>query len=255
MVLGIVGAALAVYLYSGLSGVGAPLGIKRGTVSLSVSEGRAFAAVCAVAASLVWAADELTLVGMPLSVFGAMAITLYYSRRGGFTYGLVTGTLCGIAYSPMLAPVFAFAAIASGALWKVSVFFACLSACTVGMAWALYVEGISALTSILPASLAAALTFAVVDKLYLGERAENKNIPTETEDEDNIPEVEFEDITDAKAEDFMTFGNCEVLGKDALGQIMVSDTEEKIKLLCQTFSSLSSLFYSCALMSRRVFAL
>ena len=244
MLIGIGGAAFAVYLYSGMSGVGAPLGIKSNTVSFSVSEGRIFAAVCSVAASLVWAADELTIVGMPLSVFGAMAITLYYSRRGGFTYGLVTGTLCGIAYSPMLAPVFAFAAIASGALWKVSVFFACLSACTVGMAWALYVEGISALTSILPATLAAALIFAVVDKLYLGERTKNKKITSAEEEETEITEVEFEDMTDAEPADFMTFGNCEVLGKEALGQIMVSDTEEKIKVLCETFTSLSSLFYS-----------
>ena len=136
-----------------------------------------------------WAADGLTLVGMPLSVFGAMAITLYYSRHGGFTYGLVTGTVCGIAYSPMLAPVFAFAAIVSGALWKVSVFFACLSACTVGMAWALYVEGISALTSILPASLAAALIFAVVDKLYLSERPKKQNKPLDEEEEADIPDL------------------------------------------------------------------
>lgn len=244
MLISIGGAALAVYLYSGLSGIGAPLGIKRGTVSFSVSEGRIFTAVCSISASLVWAADGLTLVGMPLSVFGAMAITLYYSRRSGFTYGLVTGTVCGIAYSPMLAPVFAFAAIVSGALWKVSVFFACLSACTVGMAWALYVEGISALTSILPASLAAALIFAVVDKLYFGERLKKQDVSDEEEEAEEIPDLELDDMTSANTADFMTFGNCAVLGKDALGQIMVSDTEEKITMLCETFSSLSSLFYS-----------
>ena len=244
LLLGIFGAPLAVYLYSGLSGVGAPLGAVRGETRISVGEGRRFAALCAISASLVWAADGLTLLGMSVSVFGAMMLTLYFSRRS-FTCGLVMGTACGIAYSPMLAPVFAFAAIASGALWKVSVFFASLSAFSVGMAWALYASGISAISTILPATLAAALIFAVADKLYLadrdGKRAEKNE---DVEIDGAVFEEKFEERADESPTDFMSFGNCRVLGRDALGQIMVNDTEEKIKLLCDTFSSLSSLFYS-----------
>ena len=242
LIIGIVGAPLATYLYSGLSKAGAPLGIKKSSADTSVNEMGIFAGVSAIAASLVWAADGLTLLGMPLSVFGAMAITLYYSRRK-FVLGLVAGTVCGLACSPMLAPTFAFAALASCALWKVSTFFACLSAFTVGMAWALYAEGISALSSVLPATLAASLIFAVVDKLYFDEHSKKKNAPDDIEDELEMPEAELESVSATTPADFMSFGNCKVLGKDAIGQIMVSDTEERISLLCETFSSLSSLFY------------
>ena len=231
MIIGMAVAPFAVYLYCGLSGNGGALGIDRSLIRAHVSENRRFGAVCALAASLILACNEITVMGMSVSLFGAMMITLYFCRRKGIMYGLVIGTLCGIAYSPMLAPLFAFAALTSGALWRVSSFFACLSACSVGIAWGLYTEGIAALTSVLPATLAACLIFAVVDKLYISEHMMQKVYEQKAESE------EADGVCLKKIE-------CEVLGEEALSPIVLDDTEQKIKVMCETFSSLSSLFYS-----------
>ncbi len=223
-------APVCVYLYCGLAGSGDILASRSSLVSYEVSDGRRFAAVCALSASLLLALRDVNILGMSLSLFGAMTLTLYFSRKRGIMHSLVIGSVCGLACSPMLAPIFAFAAISSGALWKVSTFFACLSACSVGLAWGLYAEGISALSSVLPAILSSALIFAVFEKLYLADKLLSV-------DEDT-PVVQAKTAI-APTEEV----SCEILSPDSLDAIILDDTEQRIRIMCEAFSSLSSLFY------------
>ena len=169
VIIGMVASPVAVYLYCGLAGNGGALGLDKSVFRAYVTEARKFAALSTLFASLILATREYSPFGMSVSLFGAMVVTLYFCRKDGIMYGLVAGTLCGLAYSPVLAPMFVFAAIASGALFKVSTFFACLSACTVSVAWGLYCEGVSALSTVLPTALAACLIFAVAEKMFLSD--------------------------------------------------------------------------------------
>lgn len=234
-------APLAVYLYCGLAGKGGAIGPSRALGDEDVSDMRKFAALCAIIFSLILATRDIYIFGMSISLFCAMLSTLYFCRRGGMMYGIVAGTIAGLAYSPMLAPMFAFAAISSGALFGVSTFFACLSACTVSVAWALYSEGISALTSTLPGALLACLIFAVVEKLYLSELfAKKKTVepiaPT-------VPEATVEEEVDEMAEPVVE-QKCEIISRDKLNSMLLGATEQRIKVISEAFSSLSSLFYS-----------
>ena len=228
-VLIMVASPTAVYLYCGLSGNDGPIGVKKSVLKAYVSDTRRFAAVCTLIASLVLATRDISVLGMSLSLMGAMLATLYFCRKNGIMYGLVAGTLCGLAFSPTLAPMFAFAAISAGALFGVSTFFACISAATVSVAWALYCDGISALTSVLPAALLACLLFAVVEKLYLADFfAKSKDRSVDSKD------IIAEPVLRQK---------CEILDEKLLSNIVLDDTEQRVKVMCETFSSLSSLFY------------
>ena len=230
-VVGMIAAPVAVYLYCGLSGEGGALGSRCEGMSAHVSEERMFAAVVALSASLILSAREIGIFGVSPSLFFAMALTLFYSRRKGIMHSLSIGTVCGLAASPMLAPAFAFAAIGSGALWKVSTFFACLAACTSALAWSLYSEGIAALSTVLPAILSASLGFAVVEKVFLSDYF------------DRAAEA-YEKKTDKTSVENIEEKKCELLGTDTLSTVVLDDTEQRIKVMCETFSSLSSLFYS-----------
>ena len=229
-VIALVAAPVTVYLFSGLAGNGGVLGVERSVVPAYVGEGRRFCGLISLLAALVIATKSLdiNLFGMSLSLFLAIFLTLYFCRRRGMMYGLVSSVVLGIAYSPILAPAFAFAAIASGALFDVSVFFAALSASTVALAWALYIDGISALTSALPAILSAALIFAVLEKLYFSSVAER---------EEEKKREESEAVTKPKSV-------CALLGEENLDTLVLDDTEQRVKVMCETFSSLSTLFLS-----------
>ena len=226
----LLGAPVAVYLFSGLSHNDGVLGVDRSIIGAYAGDGRRFAGVISLLAALVLGSTDISLFGMSLSLFGATFATLYFCRRRGLMYGLVSGVILGLAYSPMLAPALAFAAISSGALFSVSVFFACLSACTVSVAWALYIDGISALSSVLPAVLAASLLFAVIEKLYFSEIFASLKGEAVASAEESKPFVK------PKSE-------CEVLSRESLDAIVLDDTEQKVKVMCETFCSLSSLFY------------
>ena len=113
-----------------------------------------------------FAAREAEVWGVSAAAFATMFLTLYVTRKKGMTAGVAVSMICGLAYAPIYAPSFIFAALAAGALWRVSPFFASMAAFSVGFAWGIYVKGIAAVTGLMPAMLAAALLFAVLDKLF-----------------------------------------------------------------------------------------
>lgn len=179
----------------------------------------------------VYAAREVKVYGISLAAFGAMFLTLYVCRRRGIVRGVAAGIISGLAYSPIFAPAFIFAALAAGALWRVSAIFAATTAFSVGIAWGLYVDGIGALTSLMSALLAAALIFAVLDKLFF--RSAEKT-------------AEHEEAIDEIVE-------C-ALGEDMLGVARLDSAEQRIKGLCETFSEMSKFFYELGERTRKPLA-
>ena len=189
-----------------------------------VDERLSFASFCALSASIIFSASDLSVFGASVSVAAAMALTLYFSQKKGIIKGTVVGMAAGLAVSPTCAPAFIFAALVSFFLSRISVFFASTAAALVAFAWALFAEGISALTGILPALIFTSLLFSAVDKLYL--TASDTGVRTAPREEKKIKENEV----------------CIALDERALDHAVLFDTEQRIKVLCETFSSLSSIF-------------
>ncbi len=181
-----------------------------------------------LAFGVIFAAREVSVYGISLSAFGAAFITLLLCRKKGITYGIAAGIVCGLAYSPIYAPAFIFAALAVGALCRVSTFFGAFSAFSVGMAWAVYVNGVGALIDIMPALLAATLLFAVADKIF-----------TAKKDSDTVAEE------DVGVSDDVEQGEAAVVCEaawDKLDGIRFSAAQERSKKLCETFSEMSGFF-------------
>lgn len=174
---------------------------------------------------VVYAARSVTVYGVSLAAFGAMFLTLYVCRRRGMIWGVAAGMISGLAYSPIFAPLFIFAALAAGALWRVSAIFAATTAFSVGVAWGLYVGGIGALTSLMPALLAAALIFAVLDKLFFSATAT----------------AEAAKATVEATADETVYG-CEI-DRGMLNLAKLDAAEQRVKELCETFSDMSKFFY------------
>ncbi len=212
--LGIIAAPVAVLLFCG--------------VNQARTEGKTTArtvGILALSCALVYAARDLRFAYVSVSAFGAMFVTLYMTKREGIVKGVLTGALCGFAYMPVLAPLFAFGALCGGLLMPVSVTLSTLATVAVGSAWALYVRGISALSGILPAVLSASVLFAVIDRLFLEEAV------TEREDEG----------VEAKTE---TAAQCCVLSAAEMDGIHLSDTAGRVKTVCESFSAMAEIFDS-----------
>ena len=70
------------------------------------------AAICVLA---VFTLGGKHVYGVALSPFIAMGATLFFCRTRGMIFGGVVGLALGLAYSPVLAPIFVFSAFAAGA--------------------------------------------------------------------------------------------------------------------------------------------
>lgn len=179
----------------------------------------------AVLAALgVFAARNATLWGVSVAAFATTFLTLYVTRKKGLTAGVAAAIICGLAYSPIYAPSFIFAALAAGALWRVSQFFASMAAFSVGFAWGIYVKGIAAVTALMPAMLAASLLFAVLDRLFFSSAAVSEDTPV-TEEVDT--ETEGACITDVSL----------------LSSARLDAVRQKAQSMCDTFSELSKFFF------------
>jgi hypothetical protein len=82
-------------------------------------------------------------------------------------FGAVLGAAAGLCVSVLYAPLFAFGAVCYGLIYALSPWLAALSVFAVGMAWGVYIDGIGALSALLPALMAGCFLFYVMDRLYL----------------------------------------------------------------------------------------
>ena len=171
----------------------------------------------ALSCALIYAARSLRVAYVSVSAFGAMLASLYLTRREGVLKGAVAGLLCGLAYLPAQAPLFALAAVCGGILFPVSVTLSTIIIIVVGSAWAIYVRGLGALSGLIPAILSASVLFGVIDRLFL-RKAEADELAAEE------PLI------------------CEVLNESAVDGVRLFDTSCRIKSVCEGFSSMSEIF-------------
>ena len=183
----------------------------------------------ALSAALAWSIRDLKLYGISLSALLCMLTVLYVCRKYGAVAGIVAGTVCGLAASIQYAPLFAFVGLCAGLLFPISVVFGTFAAFSVGLAWGGYVSGIGVLNGLLPALLAGAVLFAVLDKLFWAEQATHKEAVAETE-------------TESESADTVSVV-CEPFSPLSLDGLRLTDTNRRIKELCQSFASLSEIFY------------
>ncbi len=172
---------------------------------------------------LVFSARELEFYGVSLAAFGAMLASLYICKKSGLLVGVASGAILGLAYSPILSPAFFLAVLAWGSLKKVSGLLSCTAAFGVGVAYAIFADGISALTELLPAMLASCLLFAVLDKTFLAD-----------------PEKRVKDKISAVSEREVRT-QLEVSPYE-LTEVRLLASLKRQRMLCDTFSSMSEFF-------------
>lgn len=177
--------------------------------------------VCAV----VYASRDLRFAYLSVSAFVAMSATLYMTKREGIVRGVLTGALCGLAYMPSMAPLFAFGALCGGFLFPLSIPLGTTAAIAAGSAWAFYVRGLGALSGLIPAILSACVLFAVVDKLFLNE---TKPVSDGVADE-----------ADGEKERGVA---CTVLSAAEMHGVRLSDTSIRVRAVCESFSSMGEIF-------------
>ncbi len=176
--------------------------------------------------AVVCSAKGYSLYGIDVAAFLAMIGTLYVSRKWGVVRGIAAAIILGIGFSPVYAPAFIFASLAFSALGRVSRVFGALAAFSVAVSWGMYVDGISAVTSLLPAFLSSAVIFSVADKIFSAKEAR---------DEVEKPESAEEARESEKAV-------CAV-AEDALAEERMRAVEARVELMGETFVALSGFFY------------
>ena len=172
--------------------------------------------------SAVWAGNEIYEVPLSVSATLAILFTLYVSEREGYLWGCITGAVCGAGYLPLYAPGFLLAA-------PVYLFFSeqkraglgILLSVTACQVWAVYVGGASVLLPLLPASLAGATLFSILQRFLV------RDIPRE------------EDETD---EDRL---------RRRMEGIRYQDANDRFRGISDAFSSLSEMFYNLSDRFRR----
>lgn len=126
-----------------------------------------YVGILALLCAVTYAVRDVTLFGVYGGAFLAFFSTLCISRRRGMLAGCISGLCLGLAFDPIYAPLFILEAAASGVLWNISAVAASTAGCIVGMIWGVYVNGMAALSELLPALLCGAMIFGAADKLAL----------------------------------------------------------------------------------------
>lgn len=164
--------------------------------------------------AVTWGVRGIAVYGITLSVLACTTFTLIATRRQGASVGGVLGGIAGLCVSVLYAPSFVFCGTVYGLLYPVSPLLAAAGGLLVSVAWGVYINGLSAAISLIPALMSAIFIFYVVDRLYLS------------------------GIWSAKNEKASTLGAA-LAGDAAL--VRLEYTEERMKRLCQGFSRLSAL--------------
>lgn len=164
-----------------------------------------------------YAIRDMYFIGISAGVLFSFFVALLICRKKGIWQGAVVGLLCGLAYSPAYAPVFVIAPIAAGALWSISSIGATVGASAAGMLWGFYVEGIAAISRLLPAMILASACYLWAQRMSI--------FPA--------------------ARDLLLSGRyCADMNRALIDRESRSRTEERLTSLGGAFSSLSDVFYN-----------
>ena len=122
----------------------------------------------AILFSLIFAADGIAFLGIPVQIMLAFFFTLYACSSEHYALAVVASLLCGIAISPLYAPAYVLAALVFLLLIGFRRHGAGILFATIAMlSWTVYVGGASLLITHLPACLLAgsAMTVVLHDRL------------------------------------------------------------------------------------------
>ena len=187
--------------------------------SLSVTDERLYDVSCvSIICALVYALEGASFVGLNVSAFVAVLMTLYACRRG-VLYGIVAGLLFGVSFMPIYAPAFAFCAIAYASISKLSLFGGAIAACISGLIWTVYSGGFTAFSGMFPAYFASSMLFCTAERINIFDDIERFFEPSEAP-KDNYS------LNTVIAEQKSSF------------------QEEKIRSISESFSALSEIFYN-----------
>lgn len=173
--------------------------------------------------SLVYAAKNAVVIGLPLASVLAFLFTLYTTKREGTAMGAIVAAVVGIACDPLHAPAYLLAALVCGMMKKEDrgVGVAAISAFA-ALTWLVYIEGVSALLVYLPSFLLSGAAYTVIDRFF----------------------DESEPATDAKPEE-----------DDSVRLRMEGtrhkDANDRFRGISEAFSSLSEVFYNLSDRFRR----
>ncbi len=123
-----------------------------------------FLSLCGVC---MYAAAPLKFYGTSLAVLGGLFTVFYVSNKKGFVRGVLCSAVLGLVYSPLLAPIFVFSALAATVFAKISPSLACAVSFFASIGWGYYIRGIGILDGLFSGVLSACLLYSVWHKLSL----------------------------------------------------------------------------------------
>ena len=175
-------------------------------------------ALSAMTFSVLFSLRTMLVLGISLSAFAGLTLTLCVARRRGIVQGLCAGVLCGLAHAPVLVPSFALAACLYRLVCRFSLLLAAAAACGVALAWSLWPLGIDAFSLFLPAVLIASAMVCAADKLITRPMPLLDTVP----DIARLEAAELADVDSRRA----------------------AQSEARIQAISEAFSALAGVFYS-----------
>ena len=176
----------------------------------------------ALLCSLVYAANSVWVLELPLAPILALIFTLAVTEREGLTVGAVFGALLGAVYHPMHAPAYLLAALLYAVLGEKDKNGArTLLACLGALSWMLYTDGIAMLPVIVPTCLLGGFGFGIALRLQPTVPSEKKT-PTPRK-----------------------------RARSAMENTRNTDAKERFRGISEAFSSLSEDFYNLSDRFRR----
>ena len=192
--------------------------------------------ICFLLACTVFAARQFSpTLGTPyltvsFSTLLGLTFTLLTSSKLGALPGLTVGTVCGLAASPALSPLFILCAGSYSLLSPFSSRLGAIGGCIVGGLWCIAAEGVSAILPLLPALLIAPPAFFLAERM--GDRLPFSSSKQETTDSD------MRDIT-------------AILSSALSVESHARERRAKMQALADAFDSLSKRFYSLSSQLKR----
>lgn len=176
--------------------------------------------------SLVYAANSVTVLGLPFAPVLALLFALSVTKREGSLVGCLCAVAMGLAYAPLHAPAYLLAALVCGMMKKEDrgVGSAAISALA-ALTWLVYIEGVAALPIYFPAFLLSGTAHTVAER-FLWECKPTKKADTQ---EDAV--------------------------RETMETSRHKDSNDRFRGISEAFSSLSEVFYNLSDRFRRPGAL
>ena len=171
----------------------------------------ALVAVCA------YGAADIKLYGVSLAVAGGMISVFFVCRRWGTVAGIFCALVIGLAYSPLLCPVFLLCALSFAVFSKIASSLIYTAAFISALAYSFYVQGIEALDGTVGGIVAACILSAMITKLSVS-------------------------VRQSKSAEGKKRTRCAVLDEGELDSVRLFDMNRRMAAISEGLAALSELF-------------